>query len=665
MLESRVKMNIKDFIDGNEIISVYQSIIELRNCKTIGYEVFSRVENHKIDELFDAAKKEGCLYYLEEKCIKKAIKNAWVLGLKGLLFLNVNTELVNDKNFNKDYINDKLRRYSITKEHICIELTFDDIEKEGLIRKAVKFFSKDFKIAIKLPLLTQNLIDKTISMSPAIIKTIYNPEKESLFTYLSQFCRASKTSLISEKIEHVENLRDNLNAGTQFGQGYFINMPERYFPKCTSKAFSLITKFHLNTSEKKNKKDDDFQKYNSQKSRPISDILSYGETMLEEESALSALKLFQNKVECPLITVLDEKESVVGVIPRAYFLDLFAGQYGFGLYSRKNVCEIMKIDFLSVDENESVENVVSAATSRDKDQVYSPIVIVHNNVYRGIVTIKDLMESIIAVEVTGRTLEISKKNRLLEQQQKMMKLDLKMAERVQKSFYPSKIPDLDKWEIAFEFRPLASVSGDVYDFYYEKKQLNGISLFDVSGHGVASALVGILAKSLSQSIFNENTDKSLSKIMTMLNKSLIKEKGSVENYMTGVILRIKDEEVEYVNAGHTDILVKNESTFVFSDKQKKCRGRFLGIPDLPVEFNTLTAKVPKNTYFLIYSDCLTESRNLAGDEMGIELLKKVFDSSKASTAKGVLKDILESFEAFTEAVPIKDDLTVIVLKYRG
>lgn len=52
----------------------------------------------------------------------------------------------------------------------------------------------------------------------------------------------------------------------------------------------------------------------------------------------------------------------------------------------------------------------------------------------------------------------------------MMSRDLKMAEHVQKKFYPSKIPKLDKWEIAFEFRPLTSVSGDVYDFYYTGKK---------------------------------------------------------------------------------------------------------------------------------------------------------------------------------------------------
>ncbi|MCR5763357.1 MAG: SpoIIE family protein phosphatase, partial [Treponema sp.] len=301
----------------------------------------------------------------------------------------------------------------------------------------------------------------------------------------------------------------------------------------------------------------------------------------------------------------------------------------------------------------------------EKDDVYSPVIIVHNEIYRGTVTIKDLIESIIAVEVRGRTLEISRKNRLLEQQQKLIKRDLIMAEHVQKSFYPSVVPKLDKWEIAFEFRPLESVSGDLYDFYYDKKNLNGISLFDVSGHGVASALVGILAKSVIQSAFGKNMDKPLSKIMSLVNKEIIEEKGAVENYMTGVILRMNDNEVEYVNAGHTDVLIKNKETYIFSDKQNTFRSRFIGIPDLPVEFNSITTKVPKDTYFLIYSDCLIESRNLAGDEMGTELLRKVFASSSSSSASAVLHDIMESFDAFTEAVPLKDDLTVIVLKYKG
>ena len=44
---------------------------------------------------------------------------------------------------------------------------------------------------------------------------------------------------------------------------------------------------------------------------------------------------------------------------------------------------------------------------------------------------------------------------------------------------------------------------------------------------------------------------------------------------------------------------------------------------------------------------------------------KVLSSSKSKTSKGVLNDVLEFIDAFTETVPIKDDLTVIVLKYKS
>ena len=73
----------------------------------------------------------------------------------------------------------------------------------------------------------------------------------------------------------------------------------------------------------------------------------------------------------------------------------------------------------------------------------------------------------------------------------------------------------------------------------------------------------------------------------------------------------------------------------------------------------------KGDTFLVYTDCLIESRNLAGDELGIDLLKKIFLKTKENKAKDILKSLIESFDAFTEAVPVRDDLTVIVLKSKG
>ena len=145
----------------------------------------------------------------------------------------------------------------------------------------------------------------------------------------------------------------------------------------------------------------------------------------------------------------------------------------------------------------------------------------------------------------------------------------------------------------------------------------------------------------------------------------------VENYLTGIFLRVKDSLVEYVSAGHCDVLVKSYGadtckTGILGDKDGSFRGRFLGIPGLDGEkFETVKANVKKDTYLLLFTDCLIESRNLAGDEMGIDLLQKVFKKAPKGKAKEVLDYVLDSFNAYTEAVPLRDDLTVIVMHYVG
>jgi len=141
----------------------------------------------------------------------------------------------------------------------------------------------------------------------------------------------------------------------------------------------------------------------------------------------------------------------------------------------------------------------------------------------------------------------------------------------------------------------------------------------------------------------------------------------VENYLTGIFLRITGNTVEYVNAGHTDVLMKTPSkknaVSVLGGNTDSFRGSFIGIEGLPDDYRTVTQELTGDTYLLLYTDCLTESRNLAGDELGADRLRDIFARTPAGNAKEVLAYLLDIFEAFTEAVPLRDDLTVIVMKY--
>jgi len=74
--------------------------------------------------------------------------------------------------------------------------------------------------------------------------------------------------------------------------------------------------------------------------------------------------------------------------------------------------------------------------------------------------------------------------------------DMSMAVSVQKGFFPAVAPKVAGWDIALIFEPAAGVSGDLYDFYTNGDELNGVLVGDVSGMGIASGLITLLARSI-------------------------------------------------------------------------------------------------------------------------------------------------------------------------
>ena len=70
---------------------------------------------------------------------------------------------------------------------------------------------------------------------------------------------------------------------------------------------------------------------------------------------------------------------------------------------KKQRQELMETEFLFADASEPVDITASKVTARDDSHLYTPVVITKKGKYIGIVTIKDLLYSIVSVEVTERT----------------------------------------------------------------------------------------------------------------------------------------------------------------------------------------------------------------------------------------------------------------------
>lgn len=269
-------------------------------------------------------------------------------------------------------------------------------------------------------------------------------------------------------------------------------------------------------------------------------------------------------------------------------------------------------------------------------------------------------------KLSQANVELEVKNGLLADAKRRADRDMKLAVYVQNSFYEGMRPAFKDWDIAYTFRPAAGVSGDLYDFFHDGENLQGVGLFDVSGHGIASGLVTMLAKTVIDRKFKEGLALPFNKVMKEINEQIVLAKGDIENYLTGVILRMKGDHVEYINAGHPKVFFrsgKSGKVVPIELKNSDSSGGIIGMTGIEPDFRTIAFPVHEGDSILLYTDCMSESKNKTAEEYGTDRIAQSFSHVDGSSKK-MLKEILSEFESFTAGSEIKDDLTVIVLTYK-
>jgi len=269
-------------------------------------------------------------------------------------------------------------------------------------------------------------------------------------------------------------------------------------------------------------------------------------------------------------------------------------------------------------------------------------------------------------ELQAMNENLKEANRKLILAQRTILQDISMASNVQKSFFLPRPPKVKDWQIDFEFMPLSSVSGDFYDFYSEEDKLNGLSLFDVSGHGVSSALITMAAKTIAFRNFRKYESHHPGYILQKINMELTQEMGKSGHHLTGLLLKTSGKQVEYASAGHIDIVVGNKMGDVFPAQSQygRLNGTFLGIPGVVSNYNSIHFDMEKNEILVAYSDGLIEANRRFSIQMGnavmIKFLKSInYLEMSASMIKNAL---LDHFFKIVRQEHIRDDITIIILK---
>jgi serine phosphatase RsbU (regulator of sigma subunit) len=236
--------------------------------------------------------------------------------------------------------------------------------------------------------------------------------------------------------------------------------------------------------------------------------------------------------------------------------------------------------------------------------------------------------------------------------------DLKLAEQVQKRFLPQEVPKIAGYEFFAHYEPAYEVGGDYYDFVPLSHDRLALALGDVSGKGVAAALM--MAKFSGDTRYCILTENAPGAAAAELN-SLLFAAGIEEKFIT-LSLSVLDARrgtLSLASAGHLPIIVRRAGGAV-EEVGEDVSGFPLGI--IPgAEYRQVEVQLAPGDVVVIYSDGVTDSRNLEEQLYDCRddrrLLRRVSESSGGAEAVG--KAILQDIREYSLGHEQADDITLI------
>lgn len=237
--------------------------------------------------------------------------------------------------------------------------------------------------------------------------------------------------------------------------------------------------------------------------------------------------------------------------------------------------------------------------------------------------------------------------------------ELRLAADIQQSLLPQKMPELAGYEVAPYWQAARETAGDFYDAFSLGDKF-GVVIADVSDKGAPAALFMAVARTMIRS--NAHAGLSPKDTISVTN-DLILEDASSDMFVTVYHSHFyAGGRGIHVNAGHNPPLMYRSAAN--SVEYLPRGGRAVGwFPDNPL--TELEIIMQPGDMIVYYTDGLTEAENPRGEDYGEGRLAQIVLAHADKSAYEIRDIINEDVERFCEGLPPFDDVTMMVVRYKG
>ncbi|MEM6406940.1 MAG: fused response regulator/phosphatase [Pseudomonadota bacterium] len=249
--------------------------------------------------------------------------------------------------------------------------------------------------------------------------------------------------------------------------------------------------------------------------------------------------------------------------------------------------------------------------------------------------------------------------------------DLVEARRLQASLVRERHVEYANSAVSMMLHPSGHVGGDLVGQFAVSEHEIGIYSLDVSGHGVASALMAArLAGYLSGLSPSQNialidkgdgtyAARDPSETAALLNETLLRELET-DHYFTMALAIINTDtgEVKCTQAGHPHPLIRRANGTTES----------IGVGGMPVglipgaAFESFDFTIAPGDAIFLFSDGLTEAEDPNGEQLEEAGLEKLLSDHRALNGTALLDTVYASLQDFCQNTEFADDVSALVFE---
>ena len=258
-------------------------------------------------------------------------------------------------------------------------------------------------------------------------------------------------------------------------------------------------------------------------------------------------------------------------------------------------------------------------------------------------------------------IQIEEQNKQIEAQNVILKRDLELAEKVQASLVPSNFEN-DQIAVGFEYHPMIGIGGDFCSIHNDQNNRLNINIIDVTGHGIAAALIVNRVSNELSEIFK--SDPSPKQVLSGINSFFYETFGNMGLFLTMVSMQLDfvSRTLTFSGGAHPEALLFNprkqtltrlpsQNTIIGFDSSETCH------------FEQDARKFEAGDRLILYTDGVLEAEDGNKNQFGMDGLKQSLQLHVTKPVTKASKAIMQDVRRFASGT-LRDDILLLVIEVK-